>query len=263
MPREKQIVTLDYSPPPARKWSFSLNQFAFLSSLLLLFSALATGWTMGLHNDFPLLPLFYAVFLLATPCLSIALWQSQPKARRKLHASVIIWFIATAIGGLFSYQATFGEDSHLTARRHNYCVQRLEMIGLAIIYYAQEHEGRFPSSLAELASIKGARPDAFICPAVVPYYTPAPAKAQVVSDLASGRNTHHIYLGAGLTSSCDPKMVIAHDNPANWRSHGGGMSVLFASGDVKHLDEKPAKRLLAELSAGHNPPRPGTVPGLP
>ena len=34
------------------------------------------------------------------------------------------------------------------------------------------------------------------------------------------------------------------------------MNVLFADGRVEWIDEPQAKHLLAELSAGHNPPRP-------
>jgi prepilin-type processing-associated H-X9-DG protein len=50
-----------------------------------------------------------------------------------------------------------------------------------------------------------------------------------------------------------PGAVVAYEPLSN---HGNGMNVLYADGHVQWLDAGPGRRLMAELSAGHNPPRP-------
>jgi prepilin-type processing-associated H-X9-DG protein len=47
--------------------------------------------------------------------------------------------------------------------------------------------------------------------------------------------------------------VLAYEHLPN-HSHGG-MNVLYGDGNVRWVDAADAERLVAELSAGHNPPR--------
>src|SRR5205085_97506 len=117
----------------------------------------------------------------------------------------------------------------------------------------------FPDSLATLLSQTDyVGPEAFVCTAVTPYWTPAPTTQQVITSITTGKYSDHVYLGKGLTDKCPPNTILAHDNPLNWSQHGGGMSILFANGEARHLEKQDAAKVLKALQAGQNPPPPGT-----
>jgi prepilin-type processing-associated H-X9-DG protein len=114
----------------------------------------------------------------------------------------------------------------------------MNVTGRAVVEFAQKHAGRFPASLSELAEgdMSVFSGDS-LCPGAV----------------AAGNSVPHVYWGAGLRYPPDASVVVLTEPLSN---HAGkGMNVCFADGTVKFIDAKSAKKLLAELEAGHNPPR--------
>jgi prepilin-type processing-associated H-X9-DG protein len=56
-----------------------------------------------------------------------------------------------------------------------------------------------------------------------------------------------------MTYRAPPEAVLAYEPLAN---HGNGGNVLYADGRVAWEDAARLTKLIAELNAGHNPPRP-------
>jgi prepilin-type processing-associated H-X9-DG protein len=63
----------------------------------------------------------------------------------------------------------------------------------------------------------------------------------------------YIYCGAGFTSRGPANAVLAYEPLSN--HDGDGTNVLYGDGHVSFLDRKETDYLIAELQAGHNPPR--------
>ena len=100
-------------------------------------------------------------------------------------------------------------------------------------------------------------PDAFICPNT--NHTPAalgPTTQASAANIHSGGHLSYIYLGKGFTSSVAPNVILAYEPLSN---HGSGMNVLFGDGHVEFFHTAEATALIAELTAGHNPPRTATT----
>ena len=70
------------------------------------------------------------------------------------------------------------------------------------------------------------------------------------------------YVGGPLPAGITPahatsNHVLAYEPPANHAGHGAdGMNVLYGDGHVDWVPEPEAARVIAELQAGFNPPRP-------
>jgi prepilin-type processing-associated H-X9-DG protein len=228
--------------------------YVALFAALAFLAASALGMSPGLHNEHEFHDLAMVVGVVAT-LLILPAWR-QARARAETRAAVVLWLLALVFTGVGASSKYFGEDPHMTTRRNYYCLLRLRQIGQAMTLYANDHQGKFPDSLGDLlGAVPDIDHDQFYCPAVVPYHNPpSRTRAETISDLDYGRNTHHVYLAKGLTDRCAPDTVLAHDHPSNWSAHGGGMTVLFADGVTVHLDRRQTQQLTAELNADHNPP---------
>ena len=66
----------------------------------------------------------------------------------------------------------------------------------------------------------------------------------------------YIYLGRGMTREPPPSAVILYERLEN---HEEGINVYFGDGHTEFILKEQAEKMLAELRAGHNPPR---LPGL-
>ena len=78
--------------------------------------------------------------------------------------------------------------------------------------------------------------------------------------VGAGHNSY-VYAAANLSADAATRdHVLAYEHRHN---HGGdGMNVLFGDGNVRWLDDDDATHLLAELTAGRNPPAPRRADGL-
>ena len=117
------------------------------------------------------------------------------------------------------------------------CASQMQCLGGALVQSAQAQGGRFPTTFAAIPGASAWGPDDLSCPA----------------SWLSAKRSDYVYWGAALTAPCNAKTVLLTESLQN--HNGKGMNVCFADGTVKFIDAKSAKKLLAELEAGHNPPR--------
>ena len=133
-----------------------------------------------------------------------------------------------------------------------YCASNLRQIGQGIQLYANEHGGLFPPDLATMLLTDDLTADACVCPATQDTRAEGATTQAVATNLTAGGHLSYVYTGKGLTGGAPRNAVLAYEPLGN---HGAGLNVLFADGSVQWLDATQGQRLIAELAAGHNPPR--------
>lgn len=131
----------------------------------------------------------------------------------------------------------------LVRDRELWCPQHLKQIGSALLLYAMENDHRYPPTLSPLFTGRNAvlNPKALKCPAAAG------------PDIASS----YTYVGGGMTDREGNDTVVAYD--AN-HMHDGFIYVLYGDGHVDGVERPDANYLIAEVTAGHNPPRPRNGP---
>jgi hypothetical protein len=120
------------------------------------------------------------------------------------------------------------------------CHRNLRQVSLAVLLYANQNNGRLPDTLDDLLQAGDVTSDVFICP--VQAANPPP-----------GGTIPYVYLGKGMKNDIGPDVVVLHDRPID---HNDGMNFAYGYGHVEWHDLKLSKKILAELDAGYNPPRP-------
>lgn len=137
------------------------------------------------------------------------------------------------------------------------CGASLKSIGQALQMYAQAHGESFPDSFQTLAhSDRDLGIAMFLCPSTREYHG-ASLEARLIDVLNRGApRVSYQYSGSGLTTASPSGAVLAFEPPEN---HGGGINVLFVDGHIEFLEQREMQNLIAELQAGHNPPRPGML----
>jgi hypothetical protein len=155
----------------------------------------------------------------------------------------------------------YGQGTH--------CASNLRALGASLRAYADAHSGLYPDSLQTLIRASDVQlvHSTLICPAtsdVLPEYGSREALARQLTarglpeayTTATTRPALHlsyIYCAAGLGPASSPDAVVAYEPLCN--HEGSYMCVLFASGKVDMIYNVRAAKLIAELQAGHNPPR--------
>jgi hypothetical protein len=134
------------------------------------------------------------------------------------------------------------------------CGRCLSRVGTALAQYALANAGRHPPDLATLVGESRLEPDDLLCPSS---NTDKPFPATLPSATASAirsnpRHCAYVYVGGGLPAPASAKHVLAYEPLLH---HGDGMHVLYGDGRVRFLKQAAANHLLAEIAAGHNPPR--------
>jgi prepilin-type processing-associated H-X9-DG protein len=181
----------------------------------------------------------------------------------------ILLLVALILGGAIASGRIFGEDPHNIGRGQVKCASNLHQIGLTMMLYANEHGGTYPQTMDKLVHLDGydISTEIFCCPAS--YDTPAagPTTRAVAANLMAGGHLSYVYLGNGFRDGTSVDAVLARETLGHHQ--GGGINVLFGDLHVEFISEPQAKALIAELQAGHNPPRPpilrmlagGPIPG--
>lgn len=149
----------------------------------------------------------------------------------------------------------------ISVDRHNRvaCASNLRSIGQAILLYTKEIH-TLPDSFASLAAECEMNPEYFLCGSSTDDYqrTLPPADQYKLCDHLS-----YIYLPSGQSPDIlnNPNFILAHEKHQN--HHNDGFNVLFADGHVDWIPKNQMTHILAELKAGHNPPRDPQVPPAP
>lgn len=243
---------LDYGPPLRRRYGTGL--IALLLSLLFI-------------------PLAVAIVAWIDPELLIGLWimsailgivlgivvtnmdQPEDESNRRLGRWAIRsgWVgIAVLVVGIFSLTANTGGSAK---ERHNrpQCITQLKQIGHVLTRYSQDHGGAFPPVFTPLVG-RYAGPALFVCPSSADECATGSTVAEILADFAQPRRCSYLYFGTTLSRPLPPGAILACDRYDN--HEGEGIHALYANGTVKWIPRPEAVRILAELEAGHNPPRP-------
>ncbi|HEY7115324.1 MAG TPA: H-X9-DG-CTERM domain-containing protein [Tepidisphaeraceae bacterium] len=136
------------------------------------------------------------------------------------------------------------------------CASNLRTIGQGVLLYANDNQGRFPPTLDELMLTQDLTFEVLICPSTDEDKAQGPTTQAALQQMhAQPGHCSYIYIGGGLTqATATPQHVIAYEPLTN--HSGAGMNVLFGDGHAEFLPAAKANYVLAELKAGHNPPRP-------
>jgi len=112
-------------------------------------------------------------------------------------------------------------------------MSNLRQIGLAAIIYANEHNGKFPDTMAELAAGSDLTAETFISPSSNKQAPPPFADPKALGQWAE-QNGDYVWVGKGLNANrAGPDEVIAHEriglNP------DGMVNAVFADGHAERL----------------------------
>jgi len=230
---------------------------------------LTTGWVGYLSRVLPHVQIAWGGVAVAIACLAgvllighrFARWlwrETGPAAARRIWplrwtisivAVVVLMFVAGIASVGMTHQAAWLARSDQPFAWYGRgrekanqvkCQSNLRQIGTATLMFANDHQGRFPHSFAELLVAQELTPELFICPSGnmdKAIGTPAEQAAKL------HQHCDYVYVGHGLTNRAPPTRVIAYERLDN---HAGkGVSVVFADGHVEFLEPDAAARAIA------------------
>lgn len=178
----------------------------------------------------------------------------RAKQERRPVARIAIW---AAIFGLTCLPLSF--TIHPYRAYPVRCASNMRQIGQSLLTYAQANNGCLPATLDQLVD-GNLEPRALTCPGTDDTPAPGATPEQQALNLTAGGHLSYIYCGKGLRTTAHPaaETVILWEPRSNHQARGG--NALFADGHVEFLNPDE----LADLAAGHNPPRRyGTKPVIP
>lgn len=134
------------------------------------------------------------------------------------------------------------------------CAANLRQIGVSLFAYAQANNGRFPPAFDRLVIDQGIETWTFVCPSSNDEHARGATTREVVNELLNRSDRcSYVYAGAGLAEKAVTQDHVLAYEPL--KHHQTGINVLFGDGRTEWLSRPLAERLIAELAAGHNPPR--------
>jgi hypothetical protein len=143
---------------------------------------------------------------------------------------------------------------------HHRCMANLRQIGRAMIAYMGPSGGgnppRYPPTLDVLISNGSLAPETFVCPGSSDVAATGATTQQVVRSFLAGpgRCSYVYHCPSTPPVGRYSKYVLMHESLAN-HARAGGMNVMYADFSVEFAGAERARYILAELKAGHNPPR--------
>jgi hypothetical protein len=173
--------------------------------------------------------------------------------------AVLVLALGTLSGALAVCGALTAVDPHVTTRNRAYCGFHLQALGAALDEFAVGHAGKYPDSLRDLheRSEESLARENLVCPGTHERGR-EPTTQEVFAGVTDDGSVSYVYIGRGVSRTCPSATILAYDRPGN-HSHDGGRNVtvfLRADGTIEMAEPRRARKLLAELKAGFNPPRP-------
>jgi prepilin-type processing-associated H-X9-DG protein len=177
--------------------------------------------------------------------------------QKQLRGRVVLWTIFLALLAYVGAAMLFPPRPTIHRARQVKCASNLRQIGMALSLYTKDAGSpQYPPGLELLVEKADVGPDVFVCPAAGDQKATGATTRQRVEDFLAGKHCSYVYVGAKLTAGDSAAHVVAYEPLSN---HGGvGANVLYNDGSVARLEKAEAARVIAELEAGHNPPRRST-----
>jgi len=140
------------------------------------------------------------------------------------------------------------------------CANNLMQVGTGLAIYAYDHGGILPPDLACLISDANCLADIFICPSSSNREASGATAQQTTAAFRADMKRHCSYVfvtpAAHVTTGFDLKVpadtVLAYESLHHHQNEG--INILLADGSVQWLNNTQATAVLADLSAGKNPP---------
>lgn len=191
----------------------------------------------------------------ATCAIIAAIIAPTAKARRRAAAALACATILSV--GILTLEGAsiFGLNKTRCGPGPERCPSNLRQLGTSLQYYAAEHRGALPPDWATLLVRQELTPDLFICPSSNDDNAGGASPDELLRNFKKPGHCSYVYVPAappiGLTRRFH---VVAYEPLTN---HAGkGAHVLYADGEVVWHDAPRAARLIADVQAGINPPRP-------
>ena len=267
---------IESNPPPANRRpleyasgetsvSRSTAMASFALACAVLFFVLAPAMCLGFGKSRAFLP------TLLLPPIGLALGiaarrnpRAASRARGRALAAILISGVelALVLGGTMLLP-TFGKPREPADRIK--CASNLRQIGMALQIYANDHNRQFPPSFDEVLMYGDITSEVFVCPSSNDTHATGPTTQAAIQQWRKPGFLSYVYVPppAGIDSfNITGAHVLAYEPTSH---HGGdGMNVLYGDGHVDWLSRRDAAYVIAELQAGHNPPRPpSTQPSGP
>jgi len=244
------------APPRVLSASARCSRVALICTIFWIPATILTALT-GLQTAGVTLFIGLPIFALILSFVARDLADGEPSDRRRSTLSLVIAGGACALLlGFWLLVPSMGKPREKANQVK--CGSNLRQIGQAIMMYANDHRGQYPDSFAELISDQDLSTEVFICPTTNDEKAPVGATTQqTLANFAKPGHCSYIYLGKGMTSAVSPRHVVAYETLAN-HNHLG-INVMFGDGHVDWLNVSEAKYQIAEIQAGHNPPRPPSL----
>jgi prepilin-type processing-associated H-X9-DG protein len=119
--------------------------------------------------------------------------------------------------------------------------------------YADENGGKFPDGLARLLLTQDLTSEVFICSSSQGERALGETREEQAANLKPPLHLTYVYAGKGLDASAPSEAILAYEFIENHNKDG--MNFLYADGHVEFQRREDAEYFVAEIAAGHNPPR--------
>jgi predicted Zn finger-like uncharacterized protein/prepilin-type processing-associated H-X9-DG protein len=134
------------------------------------------------------------------------------------------------------------------------CASNMRQIGQALLLYANDNQGQYPPKLENLLLAGNITSNVFVCPDSTDTPAPGATPAAQAAALSSGGHESYVYI-PNLNTSASAETIVLYEPLTDHKAEG--MNVLFGDGHVEFDGKAQAARMIAEIQAGFNPPRPG------
>jgi hypothetical protein len=161
--------------------------------------------------------------------------------------------IAVLIGGGIVGLAIAGVVIRAISDRSQ-CGRNLGAVGSALLLYADDHGGQFPSGLDVLVKDCQIPAEIFVSPTTNDQPATGPTTQQLLADFAKPGHCSYVYLGAGQTiATARNHFVLAYEPLENHQ--GKGAHFFISNGNTEWHDANEASKIIEQLKNGVNPPK--------